>query len=298
MRILRTSHRGYIMRFLFSFSVFCLLVAVSSAAYAKSGDDARVQALEQKVAGMQKTSMSNNQQVASALSRFGALQDEFAQLKGQIETNTHLVNTHYTDLGKRLSDLDHRIQSIEDRLSIFSAQLSKALGKVAPDAAAEGDLYQKGLDLIASSQYLEAASTFETFVRKYPKSEFVASAKLWIAECFYSMRDYQRAIQEFQKFIEKYPRHEKIPESILKQGNSFYELGMFNEARAFYEQVLSSYPNSAVAVQAKERIGRIERKNNQTGAAQQGAGIGSYPTETLEQKLQKQAAPAESPEKQ
>ncbi|MFH1829260.1 MAG: tol-pal system protein YbgF [Pseudomonadota bacterium] len=275
------------MRYLLAISILCFLVSIGTASHAK-GDDERVQALEQKVTTMEKTRASNNQQVASALSRFGALQDEFAQLKGQIEANRHLVGTQYSELGKRLTDLDHRIQSIEDRLTIFSTQLSKALGKVAPAAAAEGDLYQKGLDLVASSRYLEAASTFESFIRKYPKSSFVASAKLWIAECFYSMRDYQRAIQEYQKFIDNYPRSDKIPETVLKQANCFYELGMLDEARVFYDQVISRHPTSSAAAQAKEKIARIEGKKAQLGASQSDTGLETYPTKTLEQKMKEQ----------
>ncbi len=263
-------------------SLFVITLASFAPPALAADDSARVRALEQKVTTMEKTRMSNNAQIATALSQFGALQDEFGGLKGQIETNKHLINSQSQDLSKRLTALDHRISSIEDRLQIFSTQLSKALGKVAPEAAAEGDLYQKGLDQVSASKYLEAAATFESFLKKYPKSNFAANARFWIAECFYSMRDYQRAIKEYQNFIEKYPRSEKVPECIVKQGNSFYELGMMEEARAFYDQVTAKYSQSAAASEARERIARIEAKKNQTaGAGQQN--LGSYPEQTIQQ---------------
>ncbi len=263
--------------------IYVVLIAVIAAYAAPAlagGDEARIRSLESKVSVMEKTRMTNNQEIASALSRFGALQDEFSGLKGQIQTNEHLINTQYQDLGKRLTELDHRIQSIEDRLQIFSTQLSKALGKVAPQAAAEGDLYQKGLDQVGNSRYLEAAATFESFIRKYPKSNFAQSAKYWIAECFYSMRDYQRAIKEYQNFIDKYPRGEKVPEAVVKQGNSFYELGMIDEARAFYDQAVAKYPASAAAAEARDRIARIEARKNQSKPT---STAGSYPEKTVQQ---------------
>lgn len=254
------------------------LVAPSQAA----DSDKRLQALENQVTVMEKTRSTNNQQIASALSRFGTLQDEFTSLKGDIQTNKHLISSQYQDLTKRLVDMDHRIQSIEDRMSIFATQLSLALGKIAPATAAEGDLYQKGLDQVSNSRYLEAAATFETFIKKYPKSKFVQNAKFWIAECFYSMRDYQRAIKEYQNYVEKYPRSDKVAEAILKQGNSFYELGMMDEATAFYDKVAVTYATSPAAAEAKERLARIQNKKTQS-THQPGAAPGTYPTQTLQQ---------------
>lgn len=263
-------------------------VVLFTTALAQAGsDDARVRSLEQKVTVMERTRTSNNAQIATALSQFGALQDEFSGLKGQIQTNKHLINSEYQDLGKRMTELDHRIQSIEDRLEIFSTQLSMALGKVAPAAAAEGDLYQKGLDQVGNSRYLEAAASFESFMRKYPKSKFAQNAKFWIAECFYSMRDYQRAIKEYQNFVEKYRRSPKVPEAVVKQGNSFYELGMMDEARAFYDKVVAKYPGSAAAAEARDRIARIEGKKSRASNTQ-GSGASSYPTQTIQQQRQRQ----------
>lgn len=268
------------MRFIAILAVLSLFLGFAARTHA-GDNDAEFKRVQQQIAIMEKTRTSNNAQIASALSQFGTLQDEFGALKGQIQTNKHLINSQYQDVGKRLTDLDHRIQSIEDRLQIFSTQLSKALGKVAPKAAAEGDLYQKGLDQVENSRYLEAAASFETFVKKYPKSQFTQSAKFWIAECFYSMRDYQRAIKEFQNCIETYPRSEKVPDAVLKQGNSFYELGMLEEAKAFYDQVIAKYPSSSAAATAKDRLARIEsRKSQAKGPA---GDAGSYPVQTIEQ---------------
>ena len=269
-------------------TILMIGVVLTAAGQALAADDAaRTRALEQKVSAMERTRMTNNAQIASALSQFGALQDEFGSLKGQIQTNEHLINSQYKDIGKRVTELDHRIQSIEDRMQIFSTQLSKALGKVSPAAAAEGDLYQKGLDQVAAARYLEAASSFESFVRKYPKSKFAPTAKFWIAECFYSMRDYQRAIKEYQKFIDKYRRSPKVPEAMTKQGNAFYELGMMDEAKLFYDQVVAKYPSSSAASEARERIARIQNKKSQ--ANNKGGGSpGSYPTQTIQQQRQHQ----------
>ena len=257
----------------------------------------RISMLEHKVTAMQNTRLANNQEVASALARVGAMQDEFATLQGGIAANKHFIGSRYDDLSRQLTSLDNRIQAIEDRMALFSEQLSKALGKVAPKVAGEGDLYQKGLDLVATANYLEAASTFSSFIKKYPKSNFVPKAKFWIAECYYSSGDHRRAIKEFQAFIEKYRRSDRVPEAILKQGNSFYAMGMYEEARAFYDKVLQSHRSSSAAAQARERIDRMEKRKADAQAAPSGD-MSSYPTQTLEQRMHPQSDPIDlAPEK-
>jgi tol-pal system protein YbgF len=241
--------------------------------------DEKVQALEQKLDAIQETYLVNNQQVASALARSQAMSEEFSQIKGQMETNRHLISSQQDDLMRLLTELEHRIQAIEDRMAIFSSQISIALRKVSPEVAAEGDLYQKGLDLVGTSKYLEAAATFESFVKKYPKSQFVANAHFWIAECFYSARDLKRAIKEFQRFIKKYPRNDKVPEAILRQGDSFYELAMPEDARAFYQKVIQDYPGGTAAARAKEKIAMIDERK----AEARKKPVSSYPLETIEQ---------------
>lgn len=248
-------------------------------------DDARVKALEQKVDAIQDTYLRNNQQIASSLARSHAIESEFTQLKGQIETNKHLIEQQHGDLLRQITGLDHRIQAIEDRMAIFSSQLSKALGTVSPDVAKEGELYQKGLDLVDKAKYLEAAAVFQKFLKQYPKSQFVPNARYWIGECTYSVRDLQQSIKAFQTFVEKHPRNPKVPEAILRQGDAFNELGMPDEARAFYQKVIQSYPKNAAAERARAKIKRLDERK--AAAAGTPPGLGSYPNETLDQRRQR-----------
>ena len=221
----------------------------------------------------------NNQQVASALARSQAMREEFNQIKGQMEANRHLIESQQDDLVRLVTELEYRIQAMEDRMAIFSSQVSMALRKISPEVAAEGDLYQKGLNLIEASKYLEAATSFKSFVKKYRKSQFVPNARFWIAECYYSMRDFKRAIKEYQKFIQKHPRHDKVPEAILRQGDSFHELGLPTDARAFYEKVVQDYPRTTAAILAKEKIARINERKSEARKKP----LSSYPAETIEQ---------------
>lgn len=279
-----------------------IYILLPSALSAKSADE-KISDLENRITSIQQTYLTNNADIAKAISRSESVQQEFDALKGAVEANGHLIDSQRQELQKQIRDLEQRIQAIEDRMQIFSTQINNAIGKVNPAAADEGKIYQSGLDKAERGEYLNAAADFQTFLKKYPKSTFAPMAQYWTGECFYSMKDFKRAIKEYQLYIQTYPRHEKVAAAILKQGNSFYELGMPDESKPFYEKVIKEYPNSPEASQAGAKMQRLQQKQ-QPGApaatqTSQPAGsqAGSYPTETIQQQRSKyeQTVPAQNP---
>lgn len=285
---------------------------LSSLAFAKTPDE-RISVLEQQLAALQRTYSANNADVASSLESVRAMQDEFNGIKGQVEASNHILQSQRDEFMRLIQDLQQRMGMLEERMGVVSSQAAST-SKTDAKGSAEAEQYQRALEMAHSGRYLEAAAELESFLQKYPKSQFAPNARAWVGESFYMSRDYKRAIKEFQTFIEKYPKDAKVPDAILKQGNSFYELGMMDEARAFYEKVIQSYSNSPEAKQAKSKLNRIEERKsgkggtsqalgNSSGTAPPGTsspdgGMSSYPTETILQQRARmggQATPTTPP---
>lgn len=280
-----------------AFAIVALALFTAEAA-AKSPDD-RINALEQHIQALQRTYTANAADTVSAVESMKASHDELTAMKGQVEANSRILQAQREELMRLINDLQARITVIEERMGVFSTQVTSAIGKANPAAGAEAAAYQQALDLANSSRYLEAAGAFEAFLQRHPKSQWAANARFWVGESFYLSRDYKRAIKEYQIFLEKYPKDAKAAEAILKQGNSFYELGLMDESRAFYEKVASSYPSSKEAQAAKAKMKRVDEKKKggqpagaagSQGAAQAapndgtaGSPLSAYPTETIEQ---------------
>lgn len=288
--------------------VFVFLCA--TALPAKTPED-RIAALERQIADLQKTYMANNQDVASSLARVQAIQSEFTAVQGQAEAAQAQLKALREEIMRLVQDLQQRVQSLEERMRILSTGQPRGDLETGPRLSAEALAYQKALDQADGGGWLEAAAAFESFLQQFPKSKFAPNARYWVAECFYSSRDYKRAIKEFQGYIEKYPRDAKVPDAIFKQGSSFYELGLYDESRAFFEKVLSAYPKSDVAAKAKAKLARVEDHKGKAQTPQAaapakygapeahappgggdlppvvGSGLGTYPTETIEQQRQK-----------
>jgi tol-pal system protein YbgF len=272
-------------------------------AQAKSTEE-RLSDLEKRLSSVQQTYLTNNADIASAIARSESIQQEFSSIKGAVETNKYLIEAQRQELMRRMQELEHRLQAIEERLDIFSTQINQAIGKVSPQAADEGALYEKALAKANRGEYLDAAADFQAFIKKYPKSTFAPSAKYWIGECYFSMKDFKRSIKEFQLFIESNPRSEKVPSAILKQGSSFYELGLLDDAKAFFEKIIKEYPRSSEASQAQSKLDRIKQKQAGgeavTPPPSTGPAVSSYPAETIQQQREKYkqqpAAAGQTPE--
>ncbi len=224
--------------------------------------------LERVISSMNADSVARNEKVAGALSTIENIRHDFIALQGQMEGLEHQIKSLQVDVNRTNDDLHNRIDAIEERIEIYDAQISKAVAKVAPGSSGDIVAYQKGLDEVQKGEFLSAVASFRQFLKGNTKSDLAPKAQFWIAECYFSMKDYQKAIKEFQVVIEKYPKSEKVASSILKQGYAFSELGMTEEAKAFLNKVANDFPASNEAVKAKDKILKIDQRAAAVQSAQ------------------------------
>jgi tol-pal system protein YbgF len=194
--------------------------------------------------------------VAHMMGEMQELRHQIEALKASIESNSHLVKSQTNSTSLKLSDMDARIGSLEERVKIQSRQVTSAVSTVAPEVAAEAELYQAGLNQVNDSEFLKAIATFKKFMSKHPGSQYLANAQYWIAECYFAMRDFEMAIKEFQRVISNHRRSEKVPAALLKQGFAFNELGMENDAKLFLKTLIKKHPRTKEAKEAERWLKR------------------------------------------
>lgn len=293
------------------FFVLLLSLLFITPIYAQKADPAvdklntRLTALEKTIHAMQNDSVARNEKVASALSGMDQIKQDYQSVVGSIDGNSHQIKMLQDEINRLKRDIADRLSAIEERLQIYDMQISKAISKIAPQSVNESDNYQKGLDQVHSSEFLSAVASFRSFLKSYPNSELSDNAQYWIAECYYVMKDYAKAIKEFQLVADKYPKSEKIPGAILKQGFSFAELGMTEESKAFLNKVTKDYPGSEEAVNAKEKLNKLEKKTAQEAIPSAMADPSGAPTVDahssiplapgIKRELQQQKTPAVEP---
>jgi outer membrane protein assembly factor BamD len=130
-------------------------------------------------------------------------------------------------------------------------------------------LYDRAMAAIKSGKYDVSRSLLQTMINTYPDSEFVARAKLSIADSWYAEANtaaYSQAEREYKDFITFFPNMPEAAEAQMKIANIHYnEMGKpdrdYTQARRAedeYRQMIQQFPDSKLVPQAKQRLREVQ----------------------------------------
>jgi tol-pal system protein YbgF len=122
--------------------------------------------------------------------------------------------------------------------------------------------YDQALALLRDGRYTDAADAFQTFLQKYPQSEYADNAQYWLGEVYYVTRQFPLAQEAFGRVRSDYAESTKSGDALLKTGYIQYELKQWSKARATLNQVVKDYPGSTAARLADERLQRMKSEGH------------------------------------
>ncbi len=245
----------------------CATLLPSGNAALFEDDEARRAILEmrQRVDGLQ----GSQQRMAEEVRRLGEensqLRRSLLDLQTQIETlrvdqaklrgqNEQLLRDA-ADLQRRQKDI---AQGVDERLRQFEPVKVTLDGQEFQADPAEKRDFEAALAVFRSGKFPDAGTAFTAFVRQYPRSGYVPSARFWLGNAQYATRDYKEAIGNFKQMLAEAPSHARAPEAALSIANCQIELKDTRTARKTLEDLVRAYPQSEAAGAAKERLSRLK----------------------------------------
>src|SRR5271163_132351 len=139
------------------------------------------------------------------------------------------------------------------------------------DNSAEPDkiLYLKALDELKKGHQEIARLDLQTLINTYPDSEYLAKAKLGIADSYYKeggTANTAQAIQAYKDFIVFFPFLPEAPYAQLQVANAHYremakpdrDRTEAREAEDEFQTFLQKYPNDPLAGQATQRLRDVQ----------------------------------------
>ena len=120
--------------------------------------------------------------------------------------------------------------------------------------------YNYAFRLLNQNKYDDAATSFKSFIKKYPKDPLAGNANYWLGETYYMNHDFVGAADSFRQGFEASPGGPKAPDNLLKLAMSLSSLKHDKEACVVLKQVVNKFgkssPNvSHKAESEKKRIG-------------------------------------------
>ena len=130
-------------------------------------------------------------------------------------------------------------------------------------------LFDRAMDAMKGNRFDVARMTLQTLINTYPDSEFIARAKLAVADSWYaegSTTSMQQAEIEYKDFRTFFPNMPEAAEAQLKVANIHYEqmekadrdYTHAMRAEEEYRSLILEYPDSKLVPQAKQRLREVQ----------------------------------------
>jgi outer membrane protein assembly factor BamD len=130
-------------------------------------------------------------------------------------------------------------------------------------------LFDRAMDAMKHNRFDVARMTLQTLINTYPDSEFVARAKLAVADSWYAeggSTAMQQAEIEYKDFRTFFPNMPEAAEAQLKVANIHYEemekpdrdYTHAMKAEEEYRALIQDYPDSKLVPRAKQRLREVQ----------------------------------------
>ena len=116
--------------------------------------------------------------------------------------------------------------------------------------------YMESLGHFQNEQFDKAITGFSELVKMDATNNLADNCQYWLAECFYSKKDFKRAIGEFEKVF-NYPATDKDDDAQLKLGLSYQSVGNLARAKEEFRKIIDYFPGSEYYSKAKEAIQKL-----------------------------------------
>jgi outer membrane protein assembly factor BamD len=140
-----------------------------------------------------------------------------------------------------------------------------------PNSSAQPDkiLYDRALDDIKHGRFTEGRLSLQTLINTYPDSEYLAKAKLAVADSYYKENgtsNLTQAVAEYKDFITFFPFLEEAAYAQMQVGMAHYKMmeksdrdnSQAQMAEDEFQAMLLKFPQSPLAPQAEQRLREVQ----------------------------------------
>lgn len=189
------------------------------------------------------------------------LQQEIAQLRGQLEVEQHDVKLLNQQIKNFYQDLDSRLSgksasSTAAAVKKTDAPVNQAVKETQVQLQESGD-YQAAFTALSKRSYTNAKNKFLRYLEDHPKGKYVADANYWLGEIYMIYKDDSSAQKAFETVINQYPKSSKAVDAQLKVAIIHANAGQLDQAKTELRSITQKHPNSAVAQLANIRLQQL-----------------------------------------
>ena len=188
------------------------------------------------------------------MKRINTLNNKIAKLENQAK----FMDSTALEIYNKLVMIENKIVTLTSSYNEMSKMKSGKSNNIEPqfNAAKYKKHYMKSLGHFQNQEYDNAIAGFSELVSSDATNDLADNCQYWLAECYYSKKDFKRAIGEFKKVF-NYAGTDKDDDAQLKLGLSYQSMGSIEKAKEEFQRLIDYFPGSEYYPKAKDALRKL-----------------------------------------
>ncbi len=188
------------------------------------------------------------------MKRINTLNNKIAKLENQAK----FMDSTSLEIYNKLVMIENKIITLTNSYAEMSQMKSSpsTTNEVQFNAAKYKKHYMKSLGHFQNQEYDNAIKGFSELVSSDATNDLADNCQYWLAECYYSKKDFKRAIAEFVKVF-NYAGTDKDDDAQLKLGLSYQSMGSIVKAKEEFQRLIDYFPGSEYYPKAKDALRKL-----------------------------------------
>ena len=226
-----------------------VMLAASLPAHALFGDDEARKAildLREKVEAAQNAQLMLQNQIEALREQNARLIGRVEELSNQLTLEQRSNRDLYTDLDKRMAELEPADVELDGRTVRVSAE--------------ERRLYTLAVSFFSQGKYGESEALLRTLTANYPQTGYMPAALFWLGNSLYASGELKQALEVENKLLKEFPKDARVPDALLTKAAAEVGLGQRTNASKTLQKIIKEHKDAPAAKVAQERLKSLNTK--------------------------------------
>ncbi len=188
------------------------------------------------------------------MKRINTLNNKIAKLENQAQ----FMDSTSLEIYNKLVMIENKIVTLTNSYNEMSKMKSGKSLNIEPEfnSAKYKKHYMKSLGHFQNQEYDSAIKGFSELVTADATNDLADNCQYWLAECYYSKKDFKRAVGEFTKVF-NYGGTDKDDDAQLKLGLAYQSMGSLEKAKEEFQRLIDYFPGSEYYPKAKDALRKL-----------------------------------------